>query len=94
MLVNDILPLVENSLPIVWKFLQDNDPKRTPRLVKNWYLDQMVNWKYVTATEIKNLTKKHHPQSMWKVIPEEEANIPVEVSQLCWLDEQAMSRSY
>ena len=33
----------DEELPLKWKFMQDNDPKHSSKLVKNWFRDNRVS---------------------------------------------------
>lgn len=32
-----ILPFAEEDMPIKWEFMQDNDPKHSSKLAKEWF---------------------------------------------------------
>lgn len=37
-----MLPYAEEEMPLVWVYQQDNDPKHTSALVKNWFKDNNI----------------------------------------------------
>lgn len=38
-----MLPYAQEEMPLLWVFQQDNDPKHTSALVKNWFRENNVN---------------------------------------------------
>lgn len=43
-ILQDVMePYADEFLPITWKFMQDNDPKHTSRLVKSWLEEQKID---------------------------------------------------
>lgn len=38
-----MLPYAEEEMPLIWVFQQDNDPKHTSKLAKQWFLANRVN---------------------------------------------------
>jgi len=42
-LETEMLLYAEDSLPLLWKFQQDNDPKHASRVVKDWFREQNVD---------------------------------------------------
>ena len=41
-LKNHMEPFAFDSMPIKWKFMQDNDPEHTSNLVKNWFSSEQI----------------------------------------------------
>src|SRR5699024_4695583 len=41
-LENTMLPSAEREMPLMWIFQQDNDPKHSARLIKNWFSEKVV----------------------------------------------------
>ena len=38
-----MMPYADEELPLKWEFMQDNDPKHSSKLVKNWFRDNRVS---------------------------------------------------
>lgn len=38
-----MLPFAKEEMPLKWEFMQDNDPKHSSKLIKNWFRDNWVN---------------------------------------------------
>lgn len=42
-LVDHMLPYVEDEMPLRWKLVQDNDPKHTARSIKSWLCENKID---------------------------------------------------
>jgi transposase len=95
-LANTMLPFAEEEMPLTWRFQQDNDPKHSSRLIKNWFLDQNVDvleWPSQSPdlNPIEHLWEHldrqirlrsiHNKNELWEVLQDEWSKIPAEVCQ-------------
>ena len=42
-LKNHMEPFAYDSMPIKWKFMQDNDSKHSSNIVKNWFCSEQIS---------------------------------------------------
>ena len=94
-LVNIILPYVEEEMPLKWKLVQDNDPKHTVKSVNKYFSDNkidVVSWPAQSPdlNPIENLwhdVEKRTDRSnaininiLWPVIQKPWYSIPLEIA--------------
>lgn len=92
-LQNVLLPYAEYEMPLIWVMQQDNEPKHTSKLAKQWFSNQKVNimeWpaQFPNVNPIENLwldvkksvgkTNPTNKNELWQAIKAAWYAIPVE----------------
>lgn len=93
-ILNDVmLPFAEWNLPLKWQYQQDNDPKHTSKIVKEWFRKEnvgLMEWPSQSPdlNPIENLwrivkdkiapLKAKNKEELWKIVEEAWYSIPLE----------------
>ena len=59
-----MMPYADEELPLKCEFMQDNDPKHSSKLVKNWFRDNrlsLLEW-HLQSTDINPI------EHMWRIL--------------------------
>lgn len=92
-----MLPYADENMPLKWRFQQDNDPKHTSGLVKDWFAHKNIDvLRWVSQSpdlnpienlwnhvkkEIAKRDKPSNKENLWEIVQEVWNSIPIEVCQ-------------
>lgn len=92
-LKNNMEPFAFENMPITWTFMQDNDPKHSSKIVKEWFLNEQIkvlDWPAQSPdlnpienlwSDVKNEIAQHNyknAEELWKGIQNAWYSIPKE----------------